>query len=70
MWCPPGTNPWTLLFLIYVNDLCNAPNILDPMMFADYTNIFLSHENINTLFKMFNEELKKLGTGSKQTNCP
>ena len=39
-----------LLFLIYVNDLCNASNILDPIMFADDTNLFLSHRNISTLF--------------------
>ena len=30
-------------------------------MFADDTNLFLSHQNINTLFKIFNEELKKIG---------
>ena len=29
-----------LLFLIYVNDLSNASNILDPIMFADDTNLF------------------------------
>ena len=30
-------------------------------MFSDDTNLFLSHQNINTLFKIFNEELKKIG---------
>ena len=30
-------------------------------MFADDTNLFLYHQNINTLFKIFNEELKKIG---------
>ena len=30
-------------------------------MFADGTNLFLSHQSINTLFKIFNEELKKIG---------
>ena len=28
-------------------------------MFADDTYLFLSHQNIITLFKIFNEELKK-----------
>ena len=32
-----------LLFLIYVNDL---PNVLDPIMFADDTNLFFSNSNI------------------------
>ena len=59
-----------LLFLIYVNDLCHASNILDPIMFADDTNLFLSHQNINTLFKKINQELKETGTGSRQTNYP
>ena len=67
---PQGSILGPLLLLIYVNDLCNASNILDPIMFADDTNLFLSHQNINTLFKIFNEELKKLGTDSRQTNYP
>ena len=40
-----------LLFLIYVNDLSNASNILDPIMFADDTNLFLSRQKIKSLFK-------------------
>ena len=28
-------------------------------IFADDTNLFLSHQNVNTLFKISNEELKK-----------
>ena len=30
-------------------------------MFADDTKLFLSRQNINTLFKIFNEELKDWG---------
>ena len=39
-------------------------------MFEDDTNLFLSHQYVNILFKIFNEELKKMGTGSRQTNYP
>ena len=54
-----------------MNDLCNASNILDdPTIFADDTNLFLSHQNISIDFKIFNEELKKMGTSSRQTNYP
>ena len=47
-----------LLFLIYVNDLCNASNILDHIMFADGTNLFFSHRNISTFFDCKNESYK------------
>ena len=55
------------LFLIYANDLCNASNILDPIMFSEDTNLFQYHQNtflnnlINKLFTIFNEEIKKIG---------
>ena len=42
LWSSPRINIWALLFLICANDLCNASNILDPVMFADDTNLFLS----------------------------
>ena len=44
------------LFLLYVNDLCNASNILKPIMFADDTNLFFSAKNINHLFQTMNKE--------------
>ena len=48
-------------FLIYVNDLLNATNTLDPVMFSNDTNLFYSHHDIKTLFSTVNEELEKLG---------
>ena len=58
---PQGSIFRPSLFLINVSGLCNASNILEPTMFADDTNLFLSHQNTNILFKIFNEELKKIG---------
>ena len=46
-----------LLFLLYVNDLKNASSVLDPIMFADDTNLFYTHANIQKLFSTLNEEL-------------
>ena len=33
------------LFLQYVNDLKNAANLLDPIIYADYTKLFLTHKD-------------------------
>ena len=49
-----------LLFLIYVNDLQYVSNLLEPIMFADDTNLFYAEENIKALFDTVNIELQKI----------
>ena len=41
-----------LLFLIYVNDLCDVSKVLDFILFADNTNIFFSHNNVNLIERL------------------
>ena len=57
---PQGSILGPLLFLLYVNDLSQASTLLEPIMFADDTNLFYSHQNINTVFNTANKELEKI----------
>ena len=47
-------------FCICVKDLRYALNLLEPIMFADDTNLFYAEENIKTLFDTVNIEFKKM----------
>ena len=46
-----------LLFLVYVNDLSKASCLLDPIMFADNTNLFFNHKDIKHLVTVVNNEV-------------
>ena len=58
---PQGSILGPLLFLIFVNDLKKSTS-LDPIMFADDTNLFYSHKNIKSLFETVNNELANIST--------
>ena len=55
-----GSIHGSLLFLIFVNDLNNSTSVLDPVLFADDTNLFCSDNNIRTLFETAKEGLSQI----------
>ena len=50
----------SLLFLIYINNLCNVSKALDLLLIADDTSIFFNHSDPAKLFTIANNELAKL----------
>ena len=49
-----------LLFLLYINDLQFASDLLNPIMFADDTNLLYSSKDINTASLKVNKELQQI----------
>ena len=49
-----------LLFLLFINDLCNVSKVVDFIIFADDTNIFFSHKDFNLCPGILNSEMLKL----------
>ena len=50
----------SLLFLFHIHDLEFVSNVLDTIMFADDTNLFYSHKDINFLFLKVNKEVHEI----------
>ena len=58
---PQGSILGSLLFLIYINDICDVSNAaLNYTLFADDTSVFMSHREIDVLERAINSELPKL----------
>ena len=50
----------SLLYLIYINDMCDVSKGLDFIIFANDKKIFFSHKNFNFIKKTLNEELSNV----------
>ena len=43
---PHGSILGPILFILYINDMCNVSTLLKPILFADDTNLFYSGKDI------------------------
>ena len=57
---PQGSMLGSLFFLIFVNDLNNSTKVLDPVLFADNTNLYCSDSDIRTVFEIASQELGRI----------
>ena len=57
---PQGSILGPILFILYINDMCNVSTLLKPILFADDTNLFYSGKDIDELCSAVSIELDKL----------
>ena len=57
---PQGSILGPILFILYINDMCNVSTLLKPIVFADDTNLFYSGKDIDELCSVVSIELDKL----------
>ena len=76
---PQGSILGSLFLMVYVNDLCDASqleSILESILFADDTNLFISEKDPVTMNNILNSELNTLSAWfaanklSLKSKCP
>ena len=62
---PQGSMLGPLLFILYVNDIVSTFNLAKFILFADDTNLFFKHKDLETIINIINTEIAKIVTWFK-----
>ena len=57
---PQGSIIGPLFFIVFMNDIFYASELLFNVLYADDTSIFLSHKDLQTLIQSMNNEMKHM----------
>ena len=57
---PQGSILGPLLLLLYINDLCNVSSVVESLLYADDTSLYITGSNIEEMINCMNEELVKI----------